>query len=472
MLIDKIFREGVMLQARSPSSALQLEVEARKGVSRCGLHGAYSVAAAGHVLVVIVLSTDALSAQLSQSLPVYVSSDLINDHPKLGQLLECLTEHLTPTAVQTSTQQQLNNATSALNQARLSYMEHAALSHYMTSAVRSSSSPKVLRPLNDAFALAELAVSVKLPFDASKVNEDHVCSGLHSGIDALTLTDVSKASSHSSNTSDFSGYASKSSHTSTIFSSSGSSMHPNKAAAAAHDDCSCREGKKCASFVAALKNKPDKSLDPGTYQLCSRRVLAERASRLSAGSRVPALLAQTTSDSILSAWHKIMPCILPPDEEVCGRAAVSRLLRLSQECTSSARLLHSCSVITHALLLQVDEQLVEYGEILTNLVKKRRLSDLPHHQLLYLCTTLHTQQHKLRCVELQILCSAYSPDVLAGLKSVSRTLQDHTSEAAQEVASLQHQLQPYQQLDPSYLALLDEYKKLKADIEFCTSARK
>ncbi|KAF2369073.1 hypothetical protein FHG87_000171 [Trinorchestia longiramus] len=33
MLIDKVFREVVMLQARSPFSTLQLEVEARRGVS-------------------------------------------------------------------------------------------------------------------------------------------------------------------------------------------------------------------------------------------------------------------------------------------------------------------------------------------------------------------------------------------------------------------------------------------------------
>lgn len=57
---------------------------------------------------------------VSQNLPIHVSASTLEDHPKLGSLLEDLTDRLTPSAVHTATQTDLNNASASLQQARSS----------------------------------------------------------------------------------------------------------------------------------------------------------------------------------------------------------------------------------------------------------------------------------------------------------------------------------------------------------------
>ncbi|XP_018008636.1 uncharacterized protein LOC108666303 isoform X2 [Hyalella azteca] len=414
---------------------------------------------------------------MSQSLPIHISVETVTNNPQLGQLLESLTEHLTPTAVRSSTQQHLNNATAALKHARLAYMEQAALSHYMLSAIRSTNAPNVLQPIEDLYALAELTGSLKLPFKSQEAttNSDHNSNTDDTPpLTAMAISKTFNSSTHShisSESSSHNSYAGLSSLMNCSKSSNMGRLADNSTHSSSDNICSCCDNKPCSEVANALKYKPEKVRDPVTYKLCSPKTLTEKAARLCAGSRISSLLAQHTSDRIVTAWQKIRSCILLPDDSAGEETAVPRLLSLSDQCCSSARLLHSSCIITHVLLLQVDGQLVEYGTLLSDLVKKRRLSQLPYHNLLHLCTALHTQHHKLRCVELQILCRTYTPSVMAGLRGMSLRLQDRSRIASQELAKLQHDLEPYTHLDPSYLALLDEYNKLKADIKFCTSAR-
>ena len=66
-----------------------------------------------------------------------------------------------------------------------------------------------------------------------------------------------------------------------------------------------------------------------------------------------------------------------------------------------------------------------------------------------------------------MLSATYTVDTIAPLKSLTRELSESVHDARLKITALQHTLQPYSNLDPVYLALLDEYKKLKADLNFC-----
>ncbi|XP_018015106.1 uncharacterized protein LOC108672006, partial [Hyalella azteca] len=304
-----------------------------------------------------VLSPDALSSLLSQSLPIHISVETVTNNPQLGQLLESLTEHLTPTAVRSSTQQHLNNATAALKHARLAYMEQAALSHYMLSAIRSTNAPNVLQPIEDLYALAELTGSLKLPFKSQEAttNSDHNSNTDDTPpLTAMAISKTFNSSTHShisSESSSHNSYAGLSSLMNCSKSSNMGRLADNSTHSSSDNICSCCDNKPCSEVANALKYKPEKVRDPVTYQLCSPKTLTEKAARLCAGSRVSSLLAQHTSDRIVTAWQKIRSCILLPDDSAGEETAVPRLLSLSDQCCSSARLLHSSCIITHVLLL-------------------------------------------------------------------------------------------------------------------------
>lgn len=74
-----------------------------------------------------VVSAEALSNHLSESLPVYVSTQDVTKHPQLSHLLEDLTLRLTPTGVLKATHTRLMHASATLKHARVKYLEAATL---------------------------------------------------------------------------------------------------------------------------------------------------------------------------------------------------------------------------------------------------------------------------------------------------------------------------------------------------------
>ncbi|XP_063883192.1 uncharacterized protein LOC135112608 [Scylla paramamosain] len=74
-----------------------------------------------------VVSAEALSNHLSESLPVYVSHQDVTKHPQLSHLLEDLSLRLTPTGVFRGTHTRLMHASATLKHARVKYLEAATL---------------------------------------------------------------------------------------------------------------------------------------------------------------------------------------------------------------------------------------------------------------------------------------------------------------------------------------------------------
>ena len=71
-----------------------------------------------------------------------------------------------------------------------------------------------------------------------------------------------------------------------------------------------------------------------------------------------------------------------------------------------------------------------------------------------------------RCVHLQVLCHTYTAETVPALKALSRDLAAHTEALQARHKVLRDHLAPYDNLDHVYVALLQEYRRIKVDLAF------
>ena len=67
---------------------------------------------------------------------------------------------------------------------------------------------------------------------------------------------------------------------------------------------------------------------------------------------------------------------------------------------------------------------------------------------------------------MEILCNTYNSETVPALKIISSHLAKRRQVANHTLTQLKHKLSSYDSLDPKFVSLLEEYRKLCQDIEF------